>query len=150
MATSAYSASNGASRRKKSQAKNNFNIQTSNGHAHRKSVTVRKHLSALQKWKRYAATHTWFIPLIMTLFILGLSATPAHADSVCTPTSITLRDAYAGWQLLVSDHDRHVTPDATFASDNPAIALVDSHGYVTPRGNGPGVITVSRRSRTRS
>ena len=57
---------------------------------------------------------------------------------------VELPDAFAGQQLLVSEHGRDITREATYASTNPAIAKVDSKGYVTPTGDGSAMIRITR------
>ncbi len=57
---------------------------------------------------------------ILALVIRGLAASPVRPDVVSTPSTITLRDAYGRWQLLVVENNRDVTHDATCASGNPA------------------------------
>ena len=57
---------------------------------------------------------------------------------------VELPDAFAGQQLLVSEHGRDITREATYASTNPAIAKVDSKGYVAPTGDGSAMIRITR------
>jgi hypothetical protein len=71
-------------------------------------------------------------------------APDAHAAVTCSVARVELPDAFAGQQLLVSDNDRDVTRDATYASTNPAVAKVDAKGYVTPTGDGSATIQITR------
>jgi hypothetical protein len=77
--------------------------------------------------------------------VLGLVAGPPEARaelSTLTP-NVSLSDAFAGQQLVVAAGDRDVSREATYASDNPAVARVDAAGYVTPAGNGTTTIRVT-------
>lgn len=55
-------------------------------------------------------------------------------------------DSFAGRQILVSAGNRDVTRDATYESDNPAVARVDAAGYVSAAGNGDTTIHVHHSS----
>jgi hypothetical protein len=76
----------------------------------------------------------------------ALFAVPgAHAGELASSTrAIDFRDAYAGWQLQVTENSGDVTRNLQFASSNPAVARVDSAGYVTPTGDGSATITASK------
>lgn len=79
------------------------------------------------------------------LVVLALSASTAAAGELtCSKTSLEFSDAYAGWQLLVSDGARDVTHDVQFASSDAAVARVDAGGYVMPIGNGAAQIRIQR------
>ena len=82
MATSAYSASNGASRQRVKSAPTKSESVQANGHTKQNGLSSRKPRSAMQMWKRYATTHTWFIPLIMILVFLGLYALNPTEDNI--------------------------------------------------------------------
>jgi Protein of unknown function (DUF1553)/Protein of unknown function (DUF1549) len=82
-------------------------------------------------------------PILCIALGLALRLPAAGAD-LSTPTaSITLTDAFAGRQLVVSAADRDVTREAKYATDNPSVAHVGTTGYVTPAGNGSTMIRVS-------
>src|SRR5438128_1925981 len=78
----------------------------------------------------------------MTVFVAG-SFTSA-AELTCATKTVEFKDAYAGCQLLMADGQRDVTREAKYISANPAVARVDSRGYITPAGNGATTIQVSR------
>src|SRR4029079_599435 len=71
-------------------------------------------------------------------------ASMANAGELSCPTkSIEFKDAFAGSQLLVADGSRDGTRLSKYTSSNPAVARVDSRGYVTPAGNGSTTIRVA-------
>src|SRR5262249_13265891 len=74
--------------------------------------------------------------------LLVLSPLPASAAIACSVPKVELRDAFAGWQLLVSDSGRDVTREVKYAAANAKIATVDEKGYVTPAGDGTTTILV--------
>ncbi|WP_143393139.1 DUF1549 and DUF1553 domain-containing protein [Fimbriiglobus ruber] len=78
----------------------------------------------------------------MVLAFLVLGASQAPAGVICQTPKIEFRDAFAGWQLLVSDGEHDLTRDAQYETTNPAVAVVEAKGYVTPTGNGTAVIRV--------
>jgi hypothetical protein len=80
--------------------------------------------------------------------LLALAPLPASAALTCGTAKVELRDAFAGWQLLVSDGTRDVTRDAKYDSANPKVAAVDSRGYVTPAGDGTTAIRVTLGNET--
>jgi hypothetical protein len=83
--------------------------------------------------------------VLACIAILGfLAPAVAAAGLSCATPAVELRDAYAGRQLLVSDGTADVTREARYASSNPAVALVDAKGYVTPAGDGSAQITITR------
>jgi hypothetical protein len=78
-----------------------------------------------------------FHTLLVILVALGTSTSPiAAGELTCSKTALEFTDAFAGWQLLVSDGEKDVTRDVHFESSNPAVARVDDRGYVTPAGDG--------------
>src|SRR5215218_9032050 len=81
---------------------------------------------------------------VLAAFALVAFPVSASAAITCSVAKVELPDAFAGQQLLVSDSGRDVTRDATYASTNPAIAKVDAKGYVTPTGDGPATIRITR------
>jgi hypothetical protein len=64
------------------------------------------------------------------------------ADLVCEPNAVEIRDAFAGRQLLVTAGNRDATRTAKYTSTNPAVAVVDAKGYVSPTGDGSATIHV--------
>ncbi len=87
--------------------------------------------------------HVFTLPII--LIALGTStASSAAGELTCSKTSLEFTDAFAGWQLLVSDVEKDVTRDVRFESSDPAVARVDDRGYVTPAGDGTARIGIRR------
>jgi hypothetical protein len=88
----------------------------------------------------------WIAPsrLLAVILLFGLGPKAGAAELTCSTKTIEFKDAFAGWQLLVSDGGRDVTSDMQYTSSDPAIARVDSKGYVTPRGDGTATIEVRR------
>jgi hypothetical protein len=76
--------------------------------------------------------------LLATLLIVWASVVPrlSAGELTCATKAISFADAYAGWQLLVSDSEQDVTRTVRYESGNPAVARVDASGYVTPIGDG--------------
>ena len=86
-----------------------------------------------------------FRTLPVVLVALGASISAAAAGELtCSKTSLEFTDAFAGWQLLVSDGDKDVTRDVRFESSDAAVARVDDRGYVTPAGDGAARIGIRR------
>ena len=84
-------------------------------------------------------------PPLRALAVVALCATipgMGRAAVTCSVAAVEIRDAFAGRQLVVSDGDRDVTREATYASTNPAVATVDAKGYVSPAGNGTADVRV--------
>jgi hypothetical protein len=81
---------------------------------------------------------------ILPVVLVVLAAPPrARAEGLtCSTASIRFEDAYAGWQLLISEGERDVTRAARYESANPAVVRVDATGYVTPIGDGEARIRV--------
>jgi Protein of unknown function (DUF1549)/Protein of unknown function (DUF1553) len=76
-------------------------------------------------------------------FLLALAPAAVRAD-VSSPTkAVTLPNTFAGQQLLVAVGDKDVTREAAYASADPAIAKVDTMGYVSASGNGSTTIRVT-------
>jgi hypothetical protein len=68
---------------------------------------------------------------------------PAFAASTVSPAAVRLDSPEATQQLLVTDAGPvDKTRDATYESANPAIALVDATGLVSPRAEGKTEIVV--------
>lgn len=83
----------------------------------------------------------------LTCAVLTLIGTAPARAQLSSPTSrIELTDSFAGRQILVSAGNSDVTRDATYKSDNPAVARVDAAGYVTAAGNGDTTIRVQHSS----
>jgi hypothetical protein len=82
------------------------------------------------------------ICVVFSLF----GAASAYAQLASPTSRIDLPDPFAGWQLLVSAANRDVTRDATYTSGNPAVARVDSAGYVTAASNGETTIHIQHAS----
>jgi Protein of unknown function (DUF1553)/Protein of unknown function (DUF1549) len=79
----------------------------------------------------------------------SIATLPAAELSVSTPagsSNITLRGSDARWQLLVNlKNDQGQTSDVTRGANyriDPAIAEIDSTGYVKPISNGQATLTV--------
>src|SRR4051812_47669205 len=81
-------------------------------------------------------------PTIFGLVVFLASATAVRAEITSSTSRIDLADSFAGWQLVVADKDRDVTREATYTSDNPAVARVDVLGYVSAVGNGTATVRV--------
>jgi Protein of unknown function (DUF1549)/Protein of unknown function (DUF1553)/Bacterial Ig-like domain (group 2) len=85
------------------------------------------------------------------LMLLGITQLPAAELTVSIPsgtTAITLRGSDARWQLVVSSKNDQqqvadVTQQATYRIE-PAIAEVDSTGYVKPLSNGQAILTAEQ------
>ena len=71
-------------------------------------------------------------------------APDVSAAIACSVAKVELPDAFAGQQLLVSDGNKDITREATYASTNPAVAKVDAKGYVSPTGDGSATIQITR------
>src|SRR5258708_293325 len=81
---------------------------------------------------------------LLFVAVLGAVAPRAAAAGLTCPTqAVELRDAFAGWQLLVAEGPHDVTRAARYATSDPAIARVDAAGYVTPSGDGTARITIT-------
>ncbi|HWG44345.1 MAG TPA: DUF1549 domain-containing protein [Gemmataceae bacterium] len=81
--------------------------------------------------------------ILPAIAVMLAAASCARAEGLtCSTTAIRFEDAYAGWQLLVSDGERDVTRAVQYESNNPAIARVDATGYVTPLGDGEARIRI--------
>lgn len=74
--------------------------------------------------------------------LIALAGDVRAADLACEPATVDIRDAFAGRQLLVTSANRDFTRTAKYTSTNPAVAVVDAKGYVTPSGDGSAVIHV--------
>jgi hypothetical protein len=79
--------------------------------------------------------------LCVATFLVGVNS--ACADLLSSSPKIDLMDAFAGQQLLVTTGDADVTRQATYAVENPAIAIVDASGYVSAKGNGSTVVRIT-------
>ena len=80
--------------------------------------------------------------LLAALAVVAASHGPAFAAVTGSVAAVELRDAFDGKQLLVRDGDRDLTRDAKYTSTNPAVAVVDAKGFVSPAGDGTCVIRV--------
>ena len=58
------------------------------------------------------------------------------------PSELKFDDAFARRQLLVSSEGLDLTGLATYESSDASIVSVDASGYVTPKANGSGQITI--------
>src|SRR5438270_10523952 len=77
------------------------------------------------------------VRLFALLVLCAWAAPVASAGELSvTPRKVELTDAYSGRQLLVSGGGHDLTRSAHYASNDPKVARVDEHGYVTPVGDG--------------
>lgn len=81
-------------------------------------------------------------PTVAFLLILVFGLTPAHAAMRVTPAAVTLDSPEASQQLLVTLDAADGTRSAKYESANPAIAVVDATGLVTPKAEGKTEIIV--------
>ncbi|HUR53582.1 MAG TPA: DUF1549 domain-containing protein, partial [Gemmataceae bacterium] len=86
--------------------------------------------------------------LASTVAALAFLPSLASAAMTASVKQIELRDAFAGWQILVSENGRDLTRDAKYSSADSAIAKVDAMGYVTPTGDGRTTVRVTRGGET--
>jgi hypothetical protein len=101
-------------------------------------------MSSLKHW---CLPHRALANLAAVGFVLAFAVLPAGAaDLTCATTAVKFQDAFAGCQLLVSDGVQDVTRAVQYASNNPAVARVDTKGYVTPAGDGTAAIRITRGS----
>ncbi|HJZ93016.1 MAG TPA: DUF1549 domain-containing protein [Gemmataceae bacterium] len=82
-------------------------------------------------------------PISCFAITLALGVPAARADLSSPTPAVTLPDAFAGHQLLITAGDRDVTREAIYASADPAVARVDTTGYVFAVGNGSTTIRVT-------
>mgnify|MGYP000872387893 CR=1 FL=1 len=82
--------------------------------------------------------------LLAAVAVIAALPVSASAAVTCSVTAVELSDAFEGRQLLVADGGRDVTREAKYVSSNPAVALVDAKGFVTPTGDGTAVIRIER------
>lgn len=87
--------------------------------------------------------------LLCAVLLAGVAAPAPAADVACEPAAVEIRDAFAGRQLLVSAANRDATRTAKFTTTNPAVAVVDAKGYVSPTGDGTATIRVEAAGGTR-
>jgi hypothetical protein len=81
--------------------------------------------------------HRNILHILPILLIVPVAAPRVTAGELTSATtSIHFEDAFAGWQLLVSDGEQDVTRAARYESGDPAVARVDAKGYVTPAADG--------------
>lgn len=66
-----------------------------------------------------------------------------QANLTLQATDFSLNGPFSGQQLVVSEKDRDITHQANIAIHPPEIAIVDSHGYLQPKGNGTATIEVT-------
>src|SRR5262245_6609161 len=81
-------------------------------------------------------------PTVAFLLILMFGLTPAHAAVRVTPSAIVLDSPEASQQLLVTLDTADGTRSAKYESANPAIAVVDATGLVTPKSEGKTEVIV--------
>jgi len=81
-------------------------------------------------------------------FVVGVS--PAWAALAVSPTAVLLDSPEASQQLLVNLPTSDGTRSATYQVADPAIAVVDVTGMVTPKGEGKTVVTVKHGAETAS
>ncbi len=83
------------------------------------------------------------IRFVLALIWLGLCLSPVEAGLSSAFAKIELNDGFAGSQIIVSSNNRDCTREATYLSDNPAVASVDTTGYVMAIGNGSTIVRVA-------
>ncbi len=79
----------------------------------------------------------------IALFAFLASEVVATAAFTCSVQKVELPDAFAGQQLLIAENGKDVTREASYSSNKPAVARVDSKGYITPTGDGNAIIHVA-------
>jgi hypothetical protein len=89
------------------------------------------------------ALRAW--PIVLAVLAMDPPSVTA-AELTCSRMALQFEDAYAGWQLLVTEGDRDVTREARYDSSNAAVVRVDAAGYVTPVGDGTARIRIQRGS----
>jgi hypothetical protein len=87
---------------------------------------------------------------VLALFALFAPALAGDARLVVEPAKVTLADAYARRQLLVSIDGKDVTAECQFESSAPAIIDLQSPGYVVPKSTGAATVTVRHAGQTQS
>jgi hypothetical protein len=90
------------------------------------------------------ALHPHRLTFIALAALLAGVGSVAAAELTSSTKSVELKDAFAGWQLVIADGPRDVTREVKFTTTNPAVAGVDAHGYVTPAGNGAASVLATR------
>jgi Protein of unknown function (DUF1549)/Protein of unknown function (DUF1553)/Bacterial Ig-like domain len=87
--------------------------------------------------------------VVCALWAVGLSSVQGEtvASLSVTPSQVVLRGPMAQQRLIVTGNVDgrlvDLTRDAAFRSATPDIVGVDSHGLITPKGDGSGVIEVN-------
>ena len=81
-------------------------------------------------------------PTVAFLLILLFGLAPAQAAVRVTPPAVTLDTPEASQQLLVTLDTADGTRSAKYESANPAIAVVDASGLVTPKAEGKTEVVV--------
>ncbi len=71
-----------------------------------------------------------------SLWLIGTLCSTSLAELNIHPQRVSLDDAFARRQLLVSRDNHDVTRTATYTSRDPQVASVDAAGYVTPHQDG--------------
>ncbi len=90
--------------------------------------------------------------LFATLVLLACDVPAGAAELRVLPADVSLTGPRASQRLVVVAEEggkvvADVTPDATFASSQPAVAVVDANGIVRPVGDGEAVITATQGDR---
>lgn len=81
--------------------------------------------------------------LLAVGFLCALGAGLSAAELKVEPGEVALRDAYDGRQLLVESGNVDLTRRATYVSDDPKVARIDSRGEITPVADGKTTIRVT-------
>ena len=90
--------------------------------------------------------HTPRCALLAIVFVVGPAISSVVAGEIaCSKTALEFGDAFAGWQLLVSEGGKDVTREARYESSNPAVARVNA-GYVMPTGDGEARIRIQHEN----
>jgi len=96
-----------------------------------------KHCNTLENFRIWSAL----------LGVSLLAPCVTAGELTCATKIIHFSDAFAGWQLLVSEGEQDVTRSAHYKSGNPTVAQVDDKGYVTPCGDGTTTISIEYRGK---
>ena len=95
------------------------------------------------KWSKLPAPGPVRHALVCVVLLGAVAVTgSARGELAATPGELKFNDAFARRQLLVHDGELDLTRDVQYESSDPKVVAVDAAGYVTPKANGNGHITI--------
>ncbi len=98
---------------------------------------------------KFYILHRIIFALFVVCFINSKQLFAQDSFVLISPTkNIEFKDAYAGWQVVVSKSNADVTRSASYKTLNPQIAKVDVLGFVEPVGDGQTIIQVVWEGKT--